>query len=326
VGTAVVASGSPRALTVSGSVLLGADDVGTTDAFQTWSLASPKAPVRVDTLNLTNTGRRSIGVAGTTAFVTDGTLIDAINIADPANITLTGTFDLNADTALKTALGNPVNGVTAQALAVSGNYAYVATSDRGFVVLNISNPAAITRVGFATTGSLGPQGLVVIGTKAYMSGDENQVCFGGPCVPPSFKGVLVFDISTPATPTKLGQGSVAGSPRGLAVSGTTAYVPLSGTQFIVVDVSTPAAPASGAATDTNGYAYGAAVSGSKLYVASGATEGHLQVYSIAAPAAPVRLTDERVVTTGGAWAVATSATYAYVASTGMITVIDLACP
>jgi hypothetical protein len=319
---------SPRKLAVAGNVLLGANDLGTVDGFQTFDLTNPVAPVRRDGVDLSGSGPRQIAVSGTTAFVTDNTKVAAINIANPADISITSSFDLNADTELKTALGNPPNGVKANGIAIAGDYAYVVASDRGFVVLNVSNPAQMTRVGFATTGSVGSGAVALSGTKAYFVSNENRFCVPGPCDPPNHRGVMVFDITTAATPTKFGQVAINNaSPSSLVALGEHLYVTSTNTQFFTVNISNPAAPSVvGTSVETNGFAYDAAIGKGKLLVASNSTEGHLQLYSLANPGAPARLSDERVVMTGGGWGVAASATHAYLASTGRISVVDLDCP
>lgn len=325
VGFANPAVNSPRTFAVSGNKLLGADDLSSTGAFTAWSIINPTAPTLMDSFDLASTGSRQIATSGNNAFVTDGKRIVAINFTDPANLTLAGEYDLDADAVLKGALGNPVNGVKAFGIAIAGNYAYVATSDQGFVVLDITNPAAITRVAHLTTGSRGARDVVISGTKAYVTSQENRVCIPGPCVPANHRGVMVFDISNPTAPVKGTDINIAGSlPMSLAVSGNTMYVTSSNSQFYVVDLAT--GNVVGTPIATNGFAYQVQIAGTKLYVSSNSMDAHLQVYSLANPTLPVRLTDEQLAPNGGGYAVAVSPTHAYVGSIGKISVIDLRCP
>lgn len=325
VGFATPASASPRRFTVAGNTLLGADDLGTTNAFSAWNITNPTAPVLADSIDLGESFQRQIAVSGTTAFVTDGTRIVAISFADPSNLAILGSYSLNNDAVLKAALGNPPNGVKANGIAIAGNYAYVASSDKGFVVVDISNPAAMTRVTHLTTGSVGARDVVISGTKVYVTSQENKICVPGPCVPPNHRGVMVFDVTNPLVPVKGTNIDVAAStPNSVAVSGNYLYLTSGTSQIFTVNLTTGAVV--GTPIDTNGFAYGVAVAGSKLYVSSNSQDAHLQVYSLANPAAPVRLTDENVAATGGGYGVAVSGTHAYVASIGRISVIDLRCP
>ena len=77
--------------------------------------------------------------------------------------------------------------------------------------------------------------------------------------------LLVADVSIPAALHAVGDVTLPGVVRGVAVSGSYAYV--AGTGLHVVDVSTPSAPVEVGSYLTPGYAYGVAVAGSYAYVA-----------------------------------------------------------
>jgi hypothetical protein len=329
VGSTAVASASPRALAVAGNTLLGADDLGGTAAFSTWNITNPLTPTLLDSLDLSGYGDRQIAFSGTTAFVTDNLRIVAISFADPANISIVGTYSLDADVALKTALGNPVNGVKARGIAISGNFAYVAASDRGFVVVDITDPTAMSRAAYTTDGSVGAGDVVISGTRAYVVSNENQFCIPGPCVPANVRGFLVYDISTPTAPTRLVHFDMPNTtPNAMAINGNTAYViSIGGLNINAVNITNPAAPvAIGTPFQTNGGGYDARIANNRLWVSSNSAEAHMQVYALTDPANPNRLSDETVAATGGGYAIATGATHAYVGSIGKISVIDLRCP
>jgi hypothetical protein len=96
----------------------------------------------------------------------------------------------------------------AKAVAVAGNYAYVATDEAaGLHVIDISTPAKPRRVGGCDT-TTGSGQLAVSGHYAY------AVCGSL---------LLVIDISNPSNPTRVGQCTLAG-PGGVALSGNYAYV------------------------------------------------------------------------------------------------------
>jgi hypothetical protein len=323
VGFANPATASPRTFAVSGNKLLGGSDLGTAGAFSAWTLINPTAPVLLDSVDLNESSRRQIATRGNTAFITDGARIVAIDFSDPANLALVGSYNLDQDAVLKAALGNPVNGVKAFGIAISGNHAYVAASDRGFVVVDVTNPAAMSRVAHLTTGSSGARDVVISGTKAYVTSNEIGLCLPSPCV--NHRGVMVFDITNPLAPAKGTNIDVAASsPNSIAVAGNYLYLADGNTRLVVVDLATGAVV--GAPIATNGFAYQVQVAGSKLYVSSNSQDAHLQVYSLANPAGPTLLTDENVAPTGGGYAVTVSSAHAYVGSIGKISVIDLRCP
>ena len=95
-------------------------------------------------------------------------------------------------------------------------------------------------------------GVAVSGTRAYVG-------VAG--------GLLVIDISTPASPVIAGSVDTPDNAAGGAVSGTHAYIADWGSGLQVIDISTPASPVVVGSFDTPHRARGVAVSGTHAYVA-----------------------------------------------------------
>ena len=146
-------------------------------------------------------------------------------------------------------------------VAVAGSYAYVAWSTNGGLrIINISNPAAPTEVGFYNTP--GPaRGVAVVGSYAYvLTGD----CKFGSSTP-----LRIIDVSNPAAPTEVSLFGTPGCGVGLAVAGSYAYVTNGSSGLRIINVSNPAAPTEIGFYDTIGTAVGVAVAGGYAYVADG---------------------------------------------------------
>jgi hypothetical protein len=156
----------------------------------------------------------------------------------------------------------------AQAVVVSGNYAYVAAGVGGLIVIDISNPSNPVRVGGLDTLG-GAVDVAVAGNYAY-------VADGG-------AGLQVIDISNPANPVLVGGIVTPGDAFDVAVAGNYAYVAGGGAGLQVIDVSNPANPV-WAGTNL-GYASDVAVAGNYAYVAGGGAG--LQVIDVSNPANPV---------------------------------------
>jgi VCBS repeat-containing protein len=134
--------------------------------------------------------------------------IDVIDVTDPAHPALVTTFsNLNPHAHV-----GPGETSSPTALAISGNYLYVADQDTGLYVLNIANPAAPVEVSSYDPGGAGNHymGIQVEGTFAYVTDASGKL--------------IELDISDPTHPTLLGSYGIGGSPNGLSVSGDYAYV------------------------------------------------------------------------------------------------------
>jgi hypothetical protein len=163
----------------------------------------------------------------------------------------------------------------AQAVAVSGRYAYVADGVAGLQVVDVSDPANPRRVGGYDTPT-GANGVAVSGSYAYVAGASGSFSVD------AFLEVL--DVSDPANPRRVGGYDTLWSAEGVAVSGPYAYVAAKEAGLQVVDVSNPAKPVRVGGYDTPGPARAVAVSGNYAYVADGKLG--LQILRIGEAATP----------------------------------------
>jgi len=248
--------------------------------------------------------------------------------------------------------------VPAGMIRLQGPYAYVA-EDSTLTVVDISNPAAPTRVG-AVTLPARIWGFTVSGTFAYVAADLwgiGIVDISNPAAPAlrgSFKtrgqahaidvwgttalvadhmqGIAFFDVSNPAAPRPFGSVFLDGYPRHVAVLGSLAYAVDSPNGFYVIDPSKPPADPLGSLQALDSF-YGrfasiaiADVAGAparKIAVVTGARQ--LQIYDVSRPAAPVLLS--RFSTPGGGDKMVMNGTIAYVADLAQgLQVIDVAAP
>jgi hypothetical protein len=113
------------------------------------------------------------------------------------------------------------------ALAVSGNFLYVATTDQRLVVLNISNPAAPTQVTQLSLPDF-PVNLRVAGNLLFLA--DNTA------------GLLTFGISNPASPTLLSQYQPSSAVEDAAIDGNLVLLAAADGGLVIANMSNPAAP------------------------------------------------------------------------------------
>jgi hypothetical protein len=133
--------------------------------------------------------------------------------------------------------------------------------------------------------------------------------------------LVVINVNTPASPVKVGEIRTPGIIRGLAVSGTYAYVADGLAGLRVINLSTPASPVEAGFYDTPGNASGLAVSGNYAYVAD--ADSGLRIIDVSDPAAPFEAGYySRAYPVG----VAVAGSYAYLAGPSQICIIDISDP
>jgi putative ABC transport system permease protein len=120
-------------------------------------------------------------------------------------------------------------------VAVAGNFAYVADTDAGLKVINVSNPAAPVVVGTADTPGIA-YAVAVAGSYAYVAD--------------AAAGLQVINISTPSAPVIVGTADTPGLAYGVALAGSYAYVADEFAGLTVVSITNPSFPhvVSGVAT------------------------------------------------------------------------------
>jgi hypothetical protein len=132
----------------------------------------------------------------------------------PALMLLSATASLNAQINLVN-IGHTNNGGTAQGIAVSGNYAYLASGTNGLLIYDISNPALPVNVGHTHASNdtqINAYAVAVSGNYAFV-----ETSGGNPT------GLFVYDVSNAAAPTNVNflNMTVFG---GLAILGSDLYL------------------------------------------------------------------------------------------------------
>ena len=199
----------------------------------------------------------------------------------------------------------------AEAITVSGNYAYVADGTSGLAIIDISDPTSPGTPVYKAT-SYKAKSVAVSGNYAY--------------VIDQFSGLAIIDISdptNPGSPSYTATNANSGTALAVAVSGNYAYVAASYAGLVIINISDPTSPGTPNYYDTNGMAFGVTVSGNYAYVADRATG--LAIFDISNPASPG--TPIYVDTNGEARGVAISGNYAYVADKDAgLAIIDISDP
>ena len=208
------------------------------------NVSNPANPTLAGAVNTPGT-TYSIAVNGNYAYVADGgTGLQVVDVSNPASPSIVGSVDTPG---------------TARGVAVAGQHAYIGDGNAGFHVVDVTNPLAPDLIGTVAVGPLA-NGVAVSGTRAYLA--EN------------FYGLVAIDVSTPSAPVILGvvgsapstnvrvQGGYAytddfhvidisnpnqasilgevdteGTPHGIAVSGSFAYIANFAGSFQVIDVT-----------------------------------------------------------------------------------------
>jgi len=197
----------------------------------------------------------------------------------------------------------------AWAVAVAGDYAYVADAFSGLRVIDISDPANPVLAGSCDTPDRA-RGVAISGDHAYVADEDS--------------GLQVIDISDPTNPVSAGSYDTPGAALAVAVAGDYAYMADWGSGGLqVIDISDPTAPGYAGSYDSPGSAYDVAIAGDYAYLADGAPG--LQVIDISDPTSPALVGSYN--TPGNALAVALAGDYAYVADyTSGLRVIDISDP
>ncbi len=265
------------------------------DQSQNNSRLSPNSFVPTDSQNVEFIGQiggntYAVAVQDNYAYIGVGSRLVILNISVPSQLVVVG----------QTA--NTLSGV--EYVTLVGNYAYVSGWD-GLHIVDVSNPAAPTEVGFYDTSGIA-YGVAVTGIYAYL-GDGD--------------GLRVVNVSNPTLPIEVGFYDAPGYVYDVAVAGNYAYVTAGEAGLRVVDVSNPATPTEVGFYDSPGYSGGVALAGSYAYVGDGYSG--LRVVDVSNPAAPIEV--GFYVAPGPVYSVAVSGYYAYISLNGL-RVVDVSNP
>lgn len=249
-----------------------------------WATASLEAVFDLTAANSGNAAANAISIAFRDPYIFEGRagsagsefyIYDASTTTSPV---LSGQLGLS---------GNPSD------IAVLGNYAFIASTDNtaDLQVIDVTAPSApslatSTALTVGNSGNDTANGLVVaIGGSYLYYGRANS----------AGRELIIFDISSPASPLIVGQLDLSGDPNDIVVSGN--YIFIAGTdnttELQVVNVTTPSSPSLVGTfnldSGNNGAdALSASVSGSTLYMGRIATVGAPEFYvlDVTTPATP----------------------------------------
>jgi hypothetical protein len=210
-----------------------------------------KIPSQTSGLDLSGaTAAKDVALDANTdrAYVVNGTGMSIIDVSNLAAPILLGTFNP----------GIPINSV-----ALSGNYAYLASSSNTaeLTVVNISNPASPTQAGTLNLGGATDANTVVVsGSYAYV-GKVLSATVGD-------NEFYICNISNPSAPALSGAFDLSDSVFSVEVAGNYAYLAtaINTAELTVIDISNKAAPSQAGTFDTLGTA-----NGTGIFLANGYT-------------------------------------------------------
>ena len=231
VGQANLANNAGDRLFVRGKYAYVVEGGSYTNSFEIFNISNPAAPVRVSQSNLTAFDQASIFVEGHYAYIAIGGAatkgFDIFDVSNPAAPILKSATDLN--------YGVPDDGIF-----VSGNYAYIAEgagTTNAFQIFDVSNPSAPILAGQADLANAGT--IDTGGGDAIWARDGFAYIVEGAGTTKAFE---IFDVSNPATPSRVSQSPLAnsGQPDDIFVSGNYAYIVEGGgttNAFEIFDIS-----------------------------------------------------------------------------------------
>ncbi len=164
---------------------------GTSSAAQQPGItASPHAP-NAALIGQIGGSAYAVAVQGHYAYIGVGPRLVIVDISNPAQPIVVGQTRV---------LPNLISDI-----ALAGSYAYIANSDSGLRIINMSDPTQPVEVGFYDTpGSAG--GVAVMGSYAYIAD--------------GYFGLRIVNVSNPANPYEVGFYDTPGDALGVAVAGS----------------------------------------------------------------------------------------------------------
>jgi hypothetical protein len=266
---------------VSGSSAFAADAFR---GLRVLNVADPGRPVEVLRSEMPGGHAWSVAVAGDKAYVADRNWgLRVVSLAPPpipAGAGVLGPMWQSLAWLRMLVNGLPQVGsygpfAYAHAVAVAGNYAYVAAANFGLRVVDVSDSSHPRQV----------SAVAIPSAVAVAVGGRYAYACGGLIEQPGSL-LYVIDISDPGRPIIAGSSSVDGC-RDMDVAGQIAYFATEG-GLDLVNVSDPSRPFRTASLSLpQGTTVGVAVSGNKAYVA--ASSAGLQVVDVSDPRNPVRI-------------------------------------
>ncbi len=252
---------------------------------------------------------------------TGNPIMSSLNIIDNTNPAAPTMISINSGDVL-TQSGSITDGLDgAQAIAVVGNYAYIASAlSSRMTVIDISNPASPTYVGTYQNASLqGGNDIAVQGNLAIITSATTGT-------------VTLMNVSSPGAPSLYATYTTGiNSPTAVVLSGQYAYIASSGnTRLVTLNVSTPSTPTLASAADINTNLNGVSdmfIDGTRLYITAAGSDT-LLVYDISTPGDPSLLGTYTNASIDGASSVVVSHGIAYVtaANSDQLVMLDIRNP
>jgi len=118
------------------------------------------------------------------------------------------------------------SGLNAQAVAVSGNYVYVADGRSGLQIINVANPHSPSLASSLDTGYA--EGVAVSGNYVYVAD--------------YYYGLKIINVANPHSPSLASSLDTPGMANGVAVSGNYVYVADSDSGLQIINVANPHSP------------------------------------------------------------------------------------
>jgi hypothetical protein len=244
--------------TVSVEVSSGSQSASVANGF---TYAVPRG-VKLDLLGQLGGAVNAVELAGTLAWIGEGSSLVAVNISNLSSLSAQGRIGL-PDMVMD--------------IAVSGTYAYTANEDAGVQVVDISNPNAPASRGFFDTPGQA-RCISLLGGRAYVADGTS--------------GLQILDLTNPLALTRLGGVDTPGGARWVEIvarnHGVYALVADESNSLQVIDVSNPASPSLSATLNVGNRAVCLGVSGIYAYIGDdnqGSTGG-VKIVNITDPRAP----------------------------------------
>ena len=155
----------------------------------------------------------AVDVDGIYAYIVVRDSLMIVDVSDPANPSLAGSF---------IAPGRTYD------VSVSGDYAYIANGAYGLLIVDVSDPASIDSAGCFDTPDTA-RAVFISGNYAYIA-DGNS-------------GLIIVDISNPANPSEVGSYDTPGFAKDVYINGNYAYIAdYWNGGFQILDITSPASP------------------------------------------------------------------------------------
>jgi hypothetical protein len=203
-----------------------------------------------------------LAVQGNYAYMGEGRNLIVVDVSTPSSPSRVGKITLPG---------------IIQDIAIFNNYAFVADTEGGLQVVNITTPSTPTIAGFyATTNSLASS-VTIYGGRAYVTDAQQNI------------GLQIFDLSNPFSPVLLSTTSVSGYAEKVLVkaSSTGVFACLTTPSYLqIIDVSNPQSPALRGGVSIGGSTFSLAMSGNYIYAATHNINSDLKIIDISNTNAP----------------------------------------